>query len=328
MSRPSPYPAELRQRAVRMVAEVRPNYESDWAAITAALFDHAHRHRAVYQALCGRQGGNLVYRHLRRLVGDLLREHLQPHLIAAGSDLPVDVVAEFYTSAALGLLTRWVDHDFRPGPTSSPVCSSGRPRPACSPHSATATAWHSLTRARPFLPDEPAPRRHPGQRPHPRRHPRQRRPNPGRNLGGGCRVSGWLLRPCASARRGVPDEGTTMKYMIMMFGGLGASLADRSPEWIKDMQSVMMRMDGELRAAGEVVDSQHLMDPSQATTIRFQNGAPTPTDGPFAEIKESLAGYWIIEGSHDRAVEIASQVVAVTEYPMEIRQIMDQSAQE
>jgi transposase len=35
MSRPSPYPAELRQRAVRMVAEVRPNYDSDWAAINA-----------------------------------------------------------------------------------------------------------------------------------------------------------------------------------------------------------------------------------------------------------------------------------------------------
>jgi transposase len=35
MSRPSPYPAELRRRAVRMVAEVRLNYESDWAAITA-----------------------------------------------------------------------------------------------------------------------------------------------------------------------------------------------------------------------------------------------------------------------------------------------------
>jgi len=35
MSRSSSYPAELRQRAVRMVAEVRPNYESDWAAITA-----------------------------------------------------------------------------------------------------------------------------------------------------------------------------------------------------------------------------------------------------------------------------------------------------
>ncbi len=35
MSRPSRYPSELRQRAVRMVAEVRPNYDSEWAAIAA-----------------------------------------------------------------------------------------------------------------------------------------------------------------------------------------------------------------------------------------------------------------------------------------------------
>jgi hypothetical protein len=118
-----------------------------------------------------------------------------------------------------------------------------------------------------------------------------------------------------------------MKYMIMMFGGLGASLADRSPEWITNMQTTMMRMDRELRESGEVVDSQHLMDPSQADTVRFQDGAPTATDGPFAEIKESLAGYWIIEGSRERAIEIASQVVAVTEYPMEVPRVMDQSAQ-
>jgi hypothetical protein len=119
-----------------------------------------------------------------------------------------------------------------------------------------------------------------------------------------------------------------MKYMIMMFGGLGASLADRSPEWIADMQATMMRMDRELRDSGEVVDSRHLMDPSQASTVRFHNGAPAVTDGPFAEIKESLAGYWIIEGSHERAIEIASQVVAVTEYPMEVRRVMDETAQE
>src|SRR5688500_17583345 len=98
------------------------------------------------------------------------------------------------------------------------------------------------------------------------------------------------------------EEGDTMKYMIMMFGGLGASLADRSPEWITEMQTGMMRMDRELRESGEVVESRHLTDPSQATTVRFADGAPAPTDGPFAEIKESLAGYWIIEGSHERAV--------------------------
>ena len=69
---------------------------------------------------------------------------------------------------------------------------------------------------------------------------------------------------------------------------------------------------------------RHLTDPAQATTVRFTDGAPAPTDGPFAEIKESLAGYWIIEGSHERAVEIASQVVAVTQFPMEIRRVMDE----
>jgi hypothetical protein len=112
--------------------------------------------------------------------------------------------------------------------------------------------------------------------------------------------------------------------MIMMFGGLGDSLADRSPEWITEMQATMMRMDRELRDSGEVVESRHLTDPTQATTVRFADGAPAPTDGPFAEIKESLAGYWIIECDHGRAVEIAAQVVAVTEYPMEIRRIMDE----
>lgn len=117
-----------------------------------------------------------------------------------------------------------------------------------------------------------------------------------------------------------------MKYMIMMFGGLGESLADRGPEWISRMQTTMMTMDRELRESGEVVDSKHLMDPTQATTVQFTDGAPAPTDGPFAEIKESLAGYWIVETSKQRAIEIAAQVVAVTEYPMEVRGIMDESA--
>ncbi|GID27870.1 YciI family protein [Paractinoplanes brasiliensis] len=116
-----------------------------------------------------------------------------------------------------------------------------------------------------------------------------------------------------------------MKYMIMMFGGLGASLAERSQEWITEMQATMMRMDRELRESGELVESRHLTDPAQATTVRFTGGVPAPTDGPFAEIKESLAGYWVIEGGYERAVEIVSQVVAVTQYPMEVRRVMDET---
>ena len=118
-----------------------------------------------------------------------------------------------------------------------------------------------------------------------------------------------------------------MKYMIMMFGGPGATLETRTPEWITSMHQFMLKLDGELKEAGEVVASHGLVDPSQAKTVRFQNGVPVPTDGPFAEVKESLAGYWIVDVDEGRALQIASRVVAYTEYPMEVRRIMDHSAQ-
>jgi hypothetical protein len=94
------------------------------------------------------------------------------------------------------------------------------------------------------------------------------------------------------------------------------------------MHEFMMKLDGELKQSGEVVASHGLVDPSQAKTVRFQGGVPVPTDGPFAEVKESLAGYWIVEATEDRAIEIASEVVAFIEYPMEVRRIMDESPEQ
>jgi hypothetical protein len=118
-----------------------------------------------------------------------------------------------------------------------------------------------------------------------------------------------------------------VKYMIMMFGGTGAAGQDRSPEWIAGMHALMMKLDTELKESGECLASEALADPGQARTVRFDGGGPVPTDGPFAEIKESPVGYWVIEADEDRAVQIASQVVAYTVYPMEVRRIMDHSAQ-
>ena len=80
----------------------------------ALLYEHAYRNQRVYRALCGRQGGAQVQRYLRRLIGDLLRKHLRPRVTRA--DVPPEVSAEFYTSATLGLLIWWIDHDFRNGP--------------------------------------------------------------------------------------------------------------------------------------------------------------------------------------------------------------------
>jgi AcrR family transcriptional regulator len=100
---------QLRADLDAMTRGVAP---TDPAKPVGVIYRHAYERRAAYKAVCGKQGGNIVYGHLHRLVGGLLRDHLRPHLAAVGSDLPVDVVAEFYTAAALGLLVWWVDQDF------------------------------------------------------------------------------------------------------------------------------------------------------------------------------------------------------------------------
>jgi len=118
-----------------------------------------------------------------------------------------------------------------------------------------------------------------------------------------------------------------MKYMIMMFGGIGAATRNRSPEWVAGMHELLMKLDTELKESGECVASDSLADPGQAKTVRCTGGAPVPTDGPFAEVKESLAGYWVVEADEERALQIAAQVVGYTGYPMEVRRIMEHSAQ-
>jgi hypothetical protein len=119
-----------------------------------------------------------------------------------------------------------------------------------------------------------------------------------------------------------------MKWMILMFGDQATMVETRTPEWIREMIRFMTDMDEELRSSGERVDAQGLADPTQAITVRFQGGAPVPTDGPFAEAKESLAGYWIVEATKERAIEIASKIVAFIEGPIEVRQVMDAPPEE
>jgi len=114
-----------------------------------------------------------------------------------------------------------------------------------------------------------------------------------------------------------------MKYMILLFGDQATMVESRSTEWIRDMITFMQDLDQELKDAGEYVDGQGLADPTQAKTVRFEQGAPVVTDGPFAEAKESLAGFWILAATEDRVLEIASKIVAFIEGPVEVRQIMD-----
>jgi AcrR family transcriptional regulator len=107
---------EMHAQLQRQLADIPATSSIDVALPAALLFEHAYRNQRIYRALCGHQGGAVVQRHLRRLIGDLLRQHLWPQFSGAGTGVTADVAAEFYTSAALGLLVWWIGHEFCNGP--------------------------------------------------------------------------------------------------------------------------------------------------------------------------------------------------------------------
>ena len=122
-----------------------------------------------------------------------------------------------------------------------------------------------------------------------------------------------------------------MKYILMM----NTMKAGRGvPDWPqKDFQehiAFMKKVNKDLRDAGELVSAEGLSFPDQATLVRAgKNGVPT-TDGVFAESKEFLAGFWIIDvDSPERAYAIAARASAAPgpggaplNMPIEVRAIM------
>ena len=112
--------------------------------------------------------------------------------------------------------------------------------------------------------------------------------------------------------------------MIMLFGDQASMHEARTPEWIRQMIQFMHRLNADLMHSGELILAEGLADPTQAKTVRFENGMPVVTDGPYAESKESLAGFWIVDVEDEaRAIEITSRVVAFIEGPVEVRRIAD-----
>jgi hypothetical protein len=125
-----------------------------------------------------------------------------------------------------------------------------------------------------------------------------------------------------------------MKYMLMMHAPRGTGdyqISDWAPEDFEAHIAFMLRLNRELAEAGELVGAEGLAPPGEARVVRAsENGMPLVTDGPFAESKEFLAGYWIVEVSGpERAYEIAARAStapgpggAPLRMPIEVRQVM------
>ena len=124
-----------------------------------------------------------------------------------------------------------------------------------------------------------------------------------------------------------------MRFMLMMNapGGTGDwNVTQWSHDDLKAHIGFMRQLNAELTSAGELVAAEGLAPPGEAKLVRAdKNGAPV-TDGPFAETKEFLAGFWIVEvESPERAYQIASRVSTAPGpggkpliIPVEVRQVM------
>ena len=78
----------------------------------------------------------------------------------------------------------------------------------------------------------------------------------------------------------------------------------------------------ELSEAGKFRAGDQLKPAKTATTVRVRNGKKGRTDGPFAETKEQLGGYFLIDvGTLDEAVEIAARIPAAQSGSIEIREV-------
>jgi len=101
-----------------------------------------------------------------------------------------------------------------------------------------------------------------------------------------------------------------VKYMVMMFGSAAAMSEERSPEWITGMIGFMQGLGQELTDSGELVIAEGLQDGSAAKIGRLTDGVPVASDGPYAEAKESLIGFWLVDVADEaRVLEIAGRIV-------------------
>ena len=114
-----------------------------------------------------------------------------------------------------------------------------------------------------------------------------------------------------------------MQYMILIYGDETnfAQMAN-DPAAQKQMYAAFTQYNHDLRGAGVLRGGGELKPTRSATTVRLRAGKVLTTDGPFAETKEQLGGYYIIDVPHlDEAVKWAARCPAANGGSIEVRPI-------
>jgi hypothetical protein len=110
-----------------------------------------------------------------------------------------------------------------------------------------------------------------------------------------------------------------MQYMILIYGNEKA-YAGQSEEEMGKVYGAYMAYNQELAKAGVLVGAASLQSITTATTVRVKGGKTTTTDGPFAETKEQLGGYYIVNVANlDEALKWAAKCPGANGGSCEVR---------
>lgn len=113
------------------------------------------------------------------------------------------------------------------------------------------------------------------------------------------------------------------QFMLAVYG----SDEPREPMSNEEMErgfAVVHAIEAEMRAANALVYSGRLLEPARARVVRPRRRGGKTTDGPFAETKEYIGGFYIIDAPDlDAALAWASKVTDAIDTPIEVRPLMD-----
>ena len=116
-----------------------------------------------------------------------------------------------------------------------------------------------------------------------------------------------------------------MRFMMMVIPeGYGSAAPDVAPS--AEAVTKMMEYNKSLQTAGVLLALDGLFPPSTGARISYRDGKAMVTDGPFAESKEVIGGYWIIQvRSREEAIEWAKRAPMSNHEVVEVRQIHEMS---
>ena len=113
-----------------------------------------------------------------------------------------------------------------------------------------------------------------------------------------------------------------MKYLLLIYESEQASAGLSEAEQGKIFEEYMTYTKG-IKKSGNYIGGEALQAISTATTVRVKNGKTVTTDGPFAETREQLGGFYLVEAKDlDEAIKLAAGIPASRTGSIEVRPIM------